>query len=133
MVHQHIYCIIPIHNLSFLNFKTERNSRNNTTKYNQHNQHNQHNQRNIWISISILHTLHPNPWVHNPMARWGLKGGRMSPITVVIIGDDRLGLDASAHFRGAKSFRQCGVGNRGPSPQQLVRGRFPLFHLFASC
>ena len=53
-------------------------------------------------------------------------------LTVVILGNDRLGLDVSAHFRGAHAFRQRRAGNRGPNPQQLMRDRLPLFHLFAS-
>lgn len=33
---------------------------------------------------------------------------------IIIIGNDRLGLDISAHFCGAHAFRQRRAGNRGP-------------------
>ena len=73
---------------------------------------------------------------NDPMDKegFGAKGycAELRSLRIIIIGNDRLGLDVSAHFCGAKAFRQRRVGNRGPRTQQLVRGRLPLFHLFAS-
>ena len=101
------------------------------------------------ISISILLTLNIRIHGYNPMTRgvkghyavdacppeegFGAKGhcAELRSLRVVIIGNDRLGLDAPAHFCGAHAFRQGRVCNRGPRTQQLVRGRLSLFHLFA--
>ena len=54
-----------------------------------------------------------------PEEGFGAKGycAELRSLRIIIIGNDRLGLDVSAHFRGAKAFRQRRVCNRRPRAQ----------------